>query len=286
MRIAYWDSGDPEMHFDNPNLIWSNPSYLREPGDPGYVPPSPPSTQTTNNHMNHKPHCPVPVITYNGNLIVAAAQKYPKVAARLPANYLTETTTALGKIPADVTGQKIAKGETGNLTKAQQKNLDLLLHCMSQARKTARLAFPNQTVKLHAEFQINIHDSHTLGAVLGRADIILASVQLPANLAAMKLKGWTDADTATFTTVRNTFPASTTDQQSGESDAEKATGVKATDAADAYEHILTIQNAADLEFPATDPANAPARAEFKLGIFPPDHHVPPATPTPATPPAK
>jgi hypothetical protein len=60
----------------------------------------------------------------------------------------------------------------------------------------------------------------------------------------------------------------------------KATGVKATDAADAYEHILTIQNAADLEFPATDPANAPARAEFKLGIFPPDHHVPPATPTP------
>jgi hypothetical protein len=39
------------------------------------------------------------------------------------------------------------------------------------------------------------------------------------------------------------------------------------DAADAYEHILTIQNAADLEFPATDPANAPARAEFKLGIF-------------------
>ena len=33
-----------------------------------------------------------------------------------------------------------------------------------------------------------------------------------------------------------------------------------TDDADAYEHILTIQNAADLEFPATDPANAPARA--------------------------
>jgi hypothetical protein len=56
--------------------------------------------------------------------------------------------------------------------------------------------------------------------------------------------------------------------------------VKATDDANLYEHILTIQNAADLEFPATDPANAPERAEFKLGIFPPDHHVPPATPTP------
>jgi hypothetical protein len=39
---------------------------------------------------------------------------------------------------------------------------------------------------------------------------------------------------------------------------------------------LPQTTATDLEFPATDPANAPARAEFKLGIFPPDHHVPPA----------
>jgi hypothetical protein len=43
--------------------------------------------------------------------------------------------------------------------------------------------------------------------------------------------------------------------------------------------MLRCQNAADLELPATDPANAPACAEFKLGIFPPEHHVPPATPT-------
>ena len=31
-------------------------------------------------------------------------------------------------------------------------------------------------------------------------------------------------------------------------------------------------------FPATDPANAPARAESKLGSFPADQHVPPAPP--------
>jgi hypothetical protein len=61
--------------------------------------------------------------------------------------------------------------------------------------------------------------------------IILAAVQT--SLPAMKLKGWTDAETSTFTTVRGTFPASTTTQQSGQSDAKKATGVKATDAADA-----------------------------------------------------
>jgi hypothetical protein len=37
------------------------------------------------------------------------------------------------------------------------------------------------------------------------------------------------------------------------------------------------ENAADLE----SPANAPARAEFKLGIFPPDHHVPPPSSSPS-----
>lgn len=238
--------------------------------------------------MNHQPHCPVSVIIYNGNLITAAAQKYPKVAARLPANYLTETATALAKLPADVTGQKTAQGETGNLTAAQQQNLDTLLHCMGQARKTAKLAFPGQTVKLHQEFQIGIHDSHDLASVLSRADIILASVQSTANLPALKLKGWTDAETTAFTAVRGTFPASSTAQQSGQSQAKTATATKAADAAAAYEHLLTIQNAADLELPATDPANAPARAEFRLGLFPPDHHVAPATPapTPAATPAK
>ncbi len=91
--------------------------------------------------MNHKPNCPVSVIIYNGNLVVAAGQKYPKVAARLPANYLTETATSLGKLPADTAGQKTARGETGNLTAAQQKNLDSLLYWMGQTRKTAKLAF-------------------------------------------------------------------------------------------------------------------------------------------------
>jgi len=233
------------------------------------------------------PHCPVPIITYNGNLIVAAGLKYPKVAARLPAGYLTETTTAIGKLPTDTTGQKIAKGETGNLTAAQQANFDSLLHCMGQVRKTARLAFPGQTVKLHQEFQIGIHE-HELAAVLSQADIILASVQTATNLPALKLKGWTDADTANLTAIRGTFPASSVTQKSSQSEAKKATDVKGTDAADAYQHLITIQNAADLEFPATDPANAPTRAEFRLGIFPPTHHTTeePPTPTPTPTPPK
>jgi hypothetical protein len=238
--------------------------------------------------MNRRPHFPIPTLAYNGNLIVAAAQKYPAVAARLPANYLTDTAALLAKIPADVSGQKIKKGESGNLTQAQQANLNQLLHCMNQARKTAKLAFPGQTVKLHQEFQIGPQTKHDLGSVLGRADTILASVQTAVNLPALKARGWTDAETAAFTTVRGTFPASTKTQESGRSEAKKATTVKDTDAADLYEHLLTIQNAADLEFPATDPTNAAERDEFRLNTFPPDNHAPPAPPTPPqpTPPTK
>jgi hypothetical protein len=48
-----------------------------------------------------------------------------------------------------------------------------------------------------------------------------------------------------------------------------------------------IQNAADLQWPATDPANAGVRDEFRLNTFPPastsGNGTPPPTPPPATP---
>jgi hypothetical protein len=56
------------------------------------------------------------------------------------------------------------------------------------------------------------------------------------------------------------------------------------DAATLYETILTIQNAADLQWPASDPANAGVRDEFELGIFPPDHGGNATPPTPPLPP--
>src|ERR1035441_1234547 len=103
---------------------------------------------------NHRPHFPVSLLAYSGNLVLAAGQKYPKVSARLPASYLTDTAALLAIVPADVTGQKIAKGESGNLTQAQQANLTLLLHYMNRSEETAKLAFPGgQTVKLHQEGQ-------------------------------------------------------------------------------------------------------------------------------------
>jgi hypothetical protein len=232
--------------------------------------------------MNHRPHFPIATLTYNGNLIITAAQAHPEIAARLPAGYIAAASTSLAKINADVAGQKNAHGELGNLTAAQTLNLETLQHCMNQARQTGKLAFPGQTVKLHQEFQMGVHDKNDLGSILSRADIIIASVQ--SNLAALKLKGWTDAETSAFTVSRQTFGTATPAQQTAKGGAKDSTTTKNTDAAALYENLLTIQNAADLEWPATGPANAGVRDEFRLNTFLPASTTAPAAPA-ATPPA-
>jgi hypothetical protein len=231
-------------------------------------------------------HFPIAILTHNGGLIIAAAKAHPEIITRLTDPYITAADTLCQKVTGDVTGQKTAKGELGNLTAAQTQNLNTLHQCMAQAAKTAKLAFPGgQTVKLHQEFQVGPHDKNDLGSYLGRVDIVLGSIANAANLAVLKLKGWTDAETTAFQTARNAFGPAEQYRVKSISGAKDTTTQKNADAATLYENILTIQNAAGLQWPAADPANAGVRGEFLLGIFPPDHggnHAPAPAPAPAT----
>jgi hypothetical protein len=115
---------------------------------------------------------------------------------------------------------------------------------------------------------------------------VLGSVQNAVNLAALKLRGWTDAETTAFQTARTAFGPAEQFRTQSIGGAKDTTTTKNTDAATLYEKVLTIQNAADLEWPATDPANSGVRGEFLLGIFPPDHGGNHAPPTPPATPAK
>jgi hypothetical protein len=232
------------------------------------------------------PHIPVPLITHNGSLIIAAAKAHPEIATRLGAPAVTAADTLCQKLSGDVSAQKNAKGELGNLTAAQKLNLTVLHNCMAQALKTAKLAFPGQTVKLHEEFQTGAHAANDLASYLGRVDIVLGSVTNAANLAALKLKGWTDAETTAFQTARAAFGPAEQFRVKAVGGAKDKTTTKNTSAATLYDSLLAIQNAADLQWPAGNPANAGVRAEFLLGIFPPDHggnHAPAPAPTPAPP---
>jgi len=232
----------------------------------------------------HIPHFPTAILTHNGQLITAAAAANPPVATRLPASYLTDTTTALTKVTTDLTSQKSAHGELGNLTPAQHAALEILQHWMNQARKTARLAFAGQDVKLHQEFQVGVNTPHDLGSILARADIIIASLQNPVNQAMMQTRGWTAAETTAFVAARAGFTSGDVAQQAAKGGAKVTTTTKNTDAANLYEHLLTIQNAADLQWPASVPANAGIRDQFRLNTFPPastSGNGTPPTPAPA-----
>jgi len=233
-------------------------------------------------------HFPTAILTHNGGLIIAAAEAHPEITTRLTAAAITAADTLCKKVSGDVTGQKTAKGELGSLTAGQKKNLNTLHQCMAQAAKTAKLAFPGQAVKLHQEFQIGPQAKNDLASYLGRVDIVLGSIANAANNAAFKTKGWTDDETTTFQTARDAFGPAEQYRVKSISGAKDTTTQKNADAALLYENILTIQNAADLQWPAADPANAGVRGEFLLGIFPPDHggnHAPAPAPTP-TPTAK
>jgi hypothetical protein len=235
------------------------------------------------------PHIPTAIITHDGGLIIAAALNHPEIAARLTAACITAADTLCKKVSGETSGQKLAKGELGNLTQAQTDNLVTIHHCMTQAQKTARLAFPGQTVKLHQEFQMGAHDKNDLGSYLGRVDTVLGSLKTAANLAAFKLKGWTDAETNAFQAARGNFGPAEQYRVQSIGGAKDTTAQKNADAAALYENILTIQNSADLEWPATVTANAGVRGEFLLGVFPPDHggnHAQPTPPAPQTATAK
>ena len=213
---------------------------------------SPSQNYYLKNMSTHIPHFPIATLTYNAQLIIAAAAANPEIAPRLPANYISATSTALGKVTADIASQKTAQGELGNLTPRSTPNLDTLQHWMNQARKTAKLAFPGQTVKLHQEFQVGITSPYDLGSVLSRADIIhrLHANRQPARA---QLKGWTDAETARFHHRAANFRDGDAAQQTDKGGAKDSTTTKNTDAADLYERLLTIQNAADLQWPVDRP---------------------------------
>jgi len=231
-------------------------------------------------------HTPVPIITHNGGLIIAAAKDHSEIATRLTAAAIAAADALCQKLSGDVTTQKGAKGELGNLTAAQTQNLNTLHQCMAAAAKTAKLAFFGQTVKLHAEFQTGAHDANDLGSYLGRVDIVLGSVNNAANLAALKLKGWTDAETTAFQSARDAFgPA-------------EQYRVKIHQRRDRHHHAKERRRRHALRkhsdhskrrrfaMARQRPGQRRRARRISARIFPPDHggnHTPPPTPPTTTP---
>jgi hypothetical protein len=233
---------------------------------------------------------PIATLLRDGDAITTAAETRVEVHPRLPAGHVAATRALLTTVSSDDAAAKGKKGGVGTLTQEQDDKFRELNAWIARARKTAGLAFKGQDVKLHEEFQVGVNSPSDLGSVLQRARIIIAAIKVAGNDAALKAKGWIDADTAALEAVVTALASVDTTQETGKGGAKEATGVRNRNANELYVKLQTIQNAAGLQWPEDGAVNAGIRDEFRLNTFPPrggsgkDKPVP-TPPAPPAPPA-
>jgi hypothetical protein len=235
-----------------------------------------------------KIHFPLAVLLRDGEAICDAADKYATdLAVRLPAGYAAEARTLLGKVSAGDATLKGGAAAVGTLTKDQNAKLQAVQDKLTGVRDTAKRAFKGSDVKLREEFQVGVNKPSDMASVLQRARIVLAACQNADNATALAGKGWVAADTMAFAAVIQALDEADDTQETAKAGKKGTTADRNQQATDLYEHLLTIQNAANLQWPARDSANIAVRAEFHLDTFPPKggNKKKPVTPpvTPQTP---
>lgn len=203
------------------------------------------------------------------------------VLARLPAGFLAAFSPVLSQVsgaPAAKAGQV---GDTATLTREQTGALHEMLRLMASARRTAGLAFRGNHVVLREEFKVGIHEPQGLGDEIARARIILASAQKYATQ--LGEHGWVALDATDLEAAIATLGSVDLEQEAEKAKGPSMTSLSNADANKLYKNCLSIQNAARLQYPSTQPGNETPRARFLIGEFPP--HSPADTSGTATPPA-
>lgn len=234
---------------------------------------------------------PVSLLLQESSIILNAADKYAvQVGGRLPASHGATTRTMTTQVSLLDAKQRSDRGDLGTLTVGQNDALTVVQEKLGNARDTAKKAFKGQDVKLREEFQVGINKPGDLGSVVQRSRIVLASIKKATNADALKSKGWLPTDTTEFETAIDALDAADETQEGAKVTPTAATRERNTKANQLYESLLAVQNAANLQWPESKPANASIRAEFRIGKFPPPSRTggketPPAPPTPPTPPA-
>lgn len=234
-------------------------------------------------------HFAVSLLLQETDLILNAADKYAaQITARLPANHSTNARTLATQVSLLDAKQRGDRGDLGTLTADQNAKLAELQEKLGNARETAKKAFKGQDVKLREEFQVGINKPSDLASVVQRARIVLAAIQKTAHTAALQAKGWLPADTTELASAIDALDAADETQEGAKSTPTASTGDRNAKANQLYDALLAVQNAANLQWPESKPANGSIRTEFRLGKFPPRSggggKTTPPTPSPTPPP--
>jgi hypothetical protein len=202
---------------------------------------------------------PLGILVQDGDSILLAAEGRPEIIARLKTEFVPEIRQLHTELKTSVPAQASAKADTGELTQEQNRAMEDLKDMLAKARKTAKLAFPGQDVKLRQQFQVGNAGNLRLPLLLQSARIIEASCKAPANLPGMNGNGWTAAETTALHNRIEELDSTDREQEDSKGIGTGATGVRNDLANHLYDGLLKIQNAADLQYPESDPNNAPHR---------------------------
>lgn len=221
-------------------------------------------------------HFPIATLFTEADLILTTAESDDEkdlINARLDDGYVAAIRAIDNAIDNAIdpenTGNTVTRGDLGQMTSAQRTALNKVKKLKTRARKSARLAFRGQTVKLHETFLVGNDTPAGIGKTLENADTIQAGCAASGNVGPLKsLGGWTAADTTAFASAIVAARAAFKDHLEAEAESQDATNTLTEKANTLYLGLLTIQNAANNEHPDDDPAHRGIRKKIPTWPLP------------------
>jgi HAMP domain-containing protein len=213
--------------------------------------------------------CTITAMLTAGDAIFGAFERHKEqLAPRLPKDLLAAVRNQIDLVRNMEVAQKSARSTVGKLTQEQNDKLEVLVELLRQVRSSAKQAFRGEQVKLREQFRIGGEKRFDLGFVIEEARLVHAACAQADNATALSAKGWIQSDTERLASAIQELDATDDVQETAKGSKVDTTGELINNANELYRVLLAIQNAANIQWPASESTNAGIRAEFRLGIFP------------------
>jgi hypothetical protein len=202
----------------------------------------------------------------------------------MPSTFLTDFEADVTILVTAANDQSGARGDVHNGVEDQAQALAGCKLYVSTARDIAKKAFRTNDAVLRTEFTVGEHTPHGMDNILARAETVHAAcAKYAEELAA---KGWPATDTPKLAELIAALKSANTSRDSATAAQQGATAVQVNLANRVYEQIRLVQIAANIVYPTakaeSDGTIVESRAQFLLGVFPPQRNAA-ATDTTTTP---
>lgn len=237
-------------------------------------------------------HFSMTLLLHDGDFILTAAEGQAAFAQkRLVDGLLTSARTLWTQLGGKGSSAEADIATTGKFTKQQNLRIVDLLDWFGTLKSDVKKAFKGDDVTQRESFQVGINSPADLASVLERARKALAAANDPDNAAKLKTAaGWIPDDAANLESAINDVSGFDKKQLASHIVQIANTDARNTAANTLFANLLTIQTAADKEWPENDQTRG-IRASFRLSIFPPpdkpkkkESPAPPVVPPVSSPP--